>query len=152
MGIMKYYKKMLLFLSVMGPGIVTAFADNDAGGIATYASVGAQYGYQLLFVLFISTISLGIFQEISARTGAITGRGLAALIREYYGVRWTFLAIVILLFANIATTVSEFSGIASSFEVFSISKYVIVLLSAFLIWWIVLKYIYRRVAKVFFFF
>lgn len=150
MNVTKYYKKMLLFLSVMGPGVVTAFADNDAGGIATYASVGAQYGYQLLFVLFISTISLGIFQEISARTGAVTGRGLAALIREYYGVRWTFLAIVILLFANIATTVSEFSGIASSFEVFSISKYVIVPFSAVLIWWIVLKYNYRSVEKVFF--
>ena len=150
MSVTKYYKKMLLFLSVMGPGIVTAFADNDAGGIATYASVGAQYGYQLLFVLFISTISLGIFQEISARTGAVTGRGLAALIREYYGVRWTFLAIVILLFANIATTVSEFSGIASSFEVFSISKYVIVPFSAVLIWWIVLKCNYRSVEKVFF--
>lgn len=150
MGVTTLSKRLFMFLTVMGPGIVTAFADNDAGGIATYAAVGAQYGYDLLFVLLVSTISLAVFQEISARTGVVTGRGLAALIREHYGVCWSFVAMIILLFANIATTVSEFSGIASSFEILSVSKYVVVPLSAVLIWWLVLKCNYRSVEKVFF--
>lgn len=90
-GIKNMRKRLGLFLAVMGPGIVTAFADNDAGGIATYAAAGAKYGYKLLFVVFVSSICLAIAQEISARTGAVTGRGLSDLIRERFGVKWTFL-------------------------------------------------------------
>ena len=138
-----------LFLAVMGPGIVTAFADNDAGGIATYAAAGAKYGYALLFTMFVSTICLAVAQEISARTGAVTGRGLADLIRELYGVRWTFFAMAVLLVANVGTTASEFSGIATSFEIFGVSKFISVPLAAFLVWWLVLHASYERTEKVF---
>lgn len=139
-----------LFLAVMGPGIVTAFADNDAGGIATYASAGATYGYDLLFTLLISSICLAIAQEISARTGAVTGRGLSDLIRESFGVRWTFFAMIVLLIANIGTTASEFSGIATSFEMFGVSKIIAVPIMAFVLWWSVIKGNYSRIEKIFF--
>jgi len=139
-----------LFLAVMGPGVVTAFADNDAGGIATYAAAGAKYGYGLLFTLLISTICLAIAQEISARTGAVTGRGLSDLIRELFGVKWTFFAMIVLLIANIGTTASEFSGIATSFEIFGVSKLIAVPLMGLVVWWSVLKGNYSRIEKVFF--
>ncbi|MBP2626394.1 MAG: natural resistance-associated macrophage protein [Firmicutes bacterium] len=139
-----------LFLAVMGPGVITAFADNDAGGIATYAAAGATYGYGLLFTLLISTVCLAIAQEISARTGAVTGRGLSDLIREIFGVKWTFFAMIVLLIANIGTTASEFSGIATSFEIFGINKFVAVPIMAFVVWWAVLKGNYSRIEKIFF--
>ena len=139
-----------LFLAVMGPGVVTAFADNDAGGIATYAAAGATYGYGLLFTLLLSTICLAIAQEMSARTGAVTGRGLSDLIRELFGVKWTFFAMIVLLIANIGTTASEFSGIATSFEIFGVSKMIAVPIMAFVVWWSVLKGDYSRIEKVFF--
>ncbi|VBB05345.1 natural resistance-associated macrophage protein [Lucifera butyrica] len=139
-----------LFLAVMGPGIVTAFADNDAGGIATYAAAGAKYGYALLFTMLISTICLVIAQEISARTGAVTGRGLSDLIRELFGVKWTFFAMSVLLVANIGTTASEFSGIATSFEIFGVTKYISVPIMAAVVWWLVLRGSYERTEKVFF--
>ncbi|WP_371362605.1 Divalent metal cation transporter MntH [Sporomusa rhizae] len=138
-----------IFLAVMGPGIVTAFADNDAGGVATYAAAGAKYGYTLLFTMFVSTICLAIAQEISARTGAVTGKGLADLIREQFGVKWTLFAMVVLLIANIGTTASEFSGIATSFEIFGLSKYFSVPLMAGVVWWLVLKGSYDRIEKIF---
>jgi Mn2+/Fe2+ NRAMP family transporter len=150
MDVKRIKEKALLFLAVMGPGIITAFADNDAGGIATYAAAGAKYGYSLLFVLFISTLVLAVVQEISARTGAVTGRGLSDLIRERYGVKWTFFAMSVLMVANIGTTVSEFSGIATSFEIFGISRYIAVPLAAFVVWRLVLKANYSRIEKVFF--
>ncbi|MDR3588583.1 MAG: Nramp family divalent metal transporter [Negativicutes bacterium] len=138
-----------LFFAIMGPGIVTAFADNDAGGIATYAAAGAKYGYGLLFTLLVASISLAVAQEISARTGAVTGRGLSDLIRELFGVKWTFFAMIVLLIANVGTTASEFSGIATSFEIFGVSKYLSVPLVAVVIWWLVLKASYDRIEKVF---
>ncbi|MDR3565505.1 MAG: Nramp family divalent metal transporter [Negativicutes bacterium] len=138
-----------IFFAIMGPGIVTAFADNDAGGIATYAAAGAKYGYGLLFTLLVASVSLAIAQEISARTGAVTGRGLSDLIRELFGVKWTFFAMIVLLVANIGTTASEFSGIATSFEIFGVSKFLSVPIMAFLIWWLVLKANYDRIEKVF---
>lgn len=146
----KNYKKALVFLSVMGPGIVTAFADNDAGGIATYAAAGAKYGYALLFTMFVSTVCLGIAQEMSARTGAVSGRGLSDLIRELFGVKWALFAMVVLLIANIGTTASEFSGIATSFELFGVNKYIAVPAVAILIWWLVLKVSYSLIEKIFF--
>lgn len=142
--------RLSLFLAVMGPGIVTAFADNDAGGIATYAAAGAKYGYAMLFIMFTSTIFLAIAQEISARTGAVTGRGLSDLIRELFGVKWTFFAMAVLIIANLGTTASEFSGIATSFEIFGISKYFSVPIMAIIIWWLVLKASYERIEKIFF--
>lgn len=138
-----------LFFAIMGPGVVTAFADNDAGGIATYAAAGAKYGYGLLFTLLVASVSLAIGQEISARTGAVTGRGLSDLIRELFGVKWTLFAMSVLLIANIGTTASEFSGIATSFEIFGVSKYLSVPAMAFVIWWLVLKASYDRIEKVF---
>ena len=146
----KQFPRLAMFLGVMGPGIVTAFADNDAGGIATYAAAGAKYGYALIFTMLVSTVCLAIAQEISARTGAVTGKGLSDLIREQYGVKWTFFAMSVLLVANIGTTVSEFSGIATSFELFGISKYLSVPAMAILIWWLVIKADYQRIEKVFF--
>lgn len=141
--------RLALFLAVMGPGIVTAFADNDAGGIATYSAAGANYGYALLFTMFVSTICLAVAQEISARTGAVTGRGLADLIRELFGVKWTLFAMIILLIANLGTTASEFSGIATSFEIFGISKYISVPVMAVVVWWLVLKATYELTEKIF---
>ena len=148
--IKKLRTRLGLFLAVMGPGVVTAFADNDAGGIATYAAAGAKYGYGLLFTVLIASVCLAIAQEISARTGAVTGRGLSDLIRELFGVKWTFFAMIVLLIANIGTTASEFSGIATSFEIFGISKFIAVPIMAFLVWWLVLKGNYARIEKVFF--
>jgi NRAMP (natural resistance-associated macrophage protein)-like metal ion transporter len=141
-------RQLTLFLAIMGPGIVTAFADNDAGGIATYAAAGAKYGYSLIFTMLLSTILLAIAQEISARTGAVTGRGLSDLIREHYGVKWTFFAMSVLLIANLGTTVSEFSGIAASFEILGISKFISVPLMAVIIWWLVIRTDYGKIEKI----
>lgn len=146
---MNFRNRIALFLAIMGPGIVTAFADNDAGGITTYAAAGAKYGYELLFTMFVSTVALAIAQEISARTGAVTGRGLADLIRETYGVKWTLFAMSVLLVANLGTTISEYSGIATSLEIFGISRYISVPLAAFVVWWLVLKADYARTEKIF---
>ena len=145
----KFRSRVGLFLSAMGPGIVTAFADNDAGGIATYAAAGAKYGFALLFTMFISTVCLMIAQEMSARTGAVTGKGLADLIREQYGVKWALFAMIVLIGANIGTTASEFSGIATSFEIFGINKYISVPVMAITIWALVLKADYAKTEKVF---
>ncbi|MBB5337292.1 Nramp family divalent metal transporter [Pectinatus brassicae] len=142
--------KISMFLAMMGPGIITAFADNDAGGIATYAVAGATYGYDLLFTLLISTICLAIAQEISARTGAVTGQGLSGLIRESFGVKWAFFAMIVLFIANIGTTASEFSGIATSFEMFGVHKAIAVPVMAFVVWGSVLKGNYSRIEKAFF--
>lgn len=123
-----------MFLAVMGPGFITAFADNDAGGIATYIAAGSHYGYSLLFVLGISTVFLAIAQEISARTGAVTGKGLFELLRERYGGLWCYGAAIVLLLANLGTTVSEFSGIAAGFELLGIERLVAVPAAALGIW------------------
>ena len=107
------------FLAIMGPGIIAANADNDASGIYGYSLAGAQYRYAMLWVLALSTFALGVAQEICARTGAVTGKGLADLIREEYGVKVTMLAMLALLTANFATTVSEFAGILAAVELFA---------------------------------
>src|SRR5437868_1711447 len=113
---------LIAYLAILGPGMVAANAGNDAGGIATYATVGADHGYTLLWVLIPITISLGIIQEMCARMGAVTGKGLADLIRERFGVRWTALIMLALLVANAGVTVSEFVGIAVASELFGISR------------------------------
>lgn len=151
MNVLKTWKgRLMLFLSVMGPGIITAFADNDAGGVTTYAAAGAKYGYELLFTMFVSTVCLAIAQEMSARTGAVTGKGLSDLIREQYGVKWALFSMIVLLVANIGTTASEFSGIATSFEIFGVSKYISVPITATIVWWLVIKANYSRIEKIFF--
>ena len=142
-------KRLLAYIAILGPGMITANAGNDAGGIATFASVGADFGYSLLWILIPITISLGIVQEMCARMGAVTGKGLADLIRERFGVRWTALIMLALLIANAGVTVSEFVGIAAASELFSIPHYVSVPLTAILIWFLIVKGSYKRVERVF---
>ena len=142
-------QRVLTYLAILGPGMITANAGNDAGGIATFASVGAEFGYQLLWILIPITISLGIVQEMCARMGAVTGKGLADLIRERFGVRWTALVMLSLLIANAGVTVSEFVGIAAACELFGIPRLISVPLAAILIWWLIVKGSYQRVERVF---
>ncbi|UCH45885.1 MAG: divalent metal cation transporter, partial [Nitrospiraceae bacterium] len=133
------WKNFLLLLSILGPGIITASIDNDASGITTYSVAGARYGYMLLWTLIPTTIALVVIQEMVARMGVVTGKGLADLIRENYGIRATFFMMVILLIANFGTTVAEFAGWAASMEIFGLSKYVMVPVGAFIIWILVTK-------------
>jgi NRAMP (natural resistance-associated macrophage protein)-like metal ion transporter len=141
--------RLLTYLAIIGPGVITAAAGNDAGGIATFASVGADYGYRLLWVLIPLTIALGIVQEMCARMGAVTGKGLSDLIRENFGVRWTAFVMLALLIANGGVTVSEFAGIAAALELLGVTRYVSVPLAAGAIWWLVVKGTYQRVERVF---
>jgi NRAMP (natural resistance-associated macrophage protein)-like metal ion transporter len=129
--------------------MIAASAGNDAGGIATFAAVGAEQGYRLLWILIPITISLGLVQEMCARMGAVTGKGLADLIRERFGVRWTALVMLALLIANAGVTVSEFVGIAAATELFGIPRFLSVPLSAVGIWWLVVKSSYQRVERAF---
>src|SRR5512134_3357024 len=129
-----YRKRLILFLAVIGPGIITANVDNDAGGITTYSVAGAHYGYSLLWMMPLVALALIIVQEMSARLGVVTGKGLADLIRESLGVRLTAIVLAILLFANLANTVSEFAGVAASLEIFGVSKYLSVPIAAVLVW------------------
>jgi len=138
-----------MYLSILGPGMITANAGNDAGGIATYASVGAEHGYRLLWIFIPITISLGIIQEMCARMGAVTGKGLADLIRERFGVRWTAVVMLALLIANAGVTVSEFVGIAAATELFGVNRVISVPIGAIAIWWLIVKGSYRRVERVF---
>jgi len=140
-------RRILLFLAVIGPAIVTSSADNDAGGIATYAIAGASYGYTLLWSLLLITFGEAIVQEMAARMGAVTGRGLSALIREEFGVRATFFAMLGLLIANLGTVIAQFAGIAAGLEIFGISKYISVPLTAFLIWQLVRRGSYDAVER-----
>ena len=141
--------RLFVYLAIFGPGVITASAGNDAGGIATFASVGADHGYQLLWVLIPLTFSLGVVQEMCARMGAVTGKGLADLIRERFGVRWTALVMLALLVANGGVTVSEFVGIAAAMELFGIARYISVPIAAIAIWWLIVKGSYQRVERVF---
>lgn len=142
-------RRLLIYLAILGPGMITANAGNDAGGIATFASVGAEFGYSLLWILIPITISLGIVQEMCTRMGAVTGKGLSDLIRERFGVRWTALIMLSLLIANAGVTVSEFVGIAAAAELFGISRFVAVPFAAILVWWLVAKGSYKKVEKAF---
>ena len=141
--------RLFVYLAIFGPGVITASAGNDAGGIATFASVGADHGYQLLWVLIPLTFSLGIVQEMCARMGAVTGKGLADLIRERFGRRWTAQVMLALLVANGSVTVSEFVGIAAAMELFGIARYISVPIAAIAIWWLIVKGSYQRVERVF---
>lgn len=139
----------LIFLSVLGPGIITANVDNDAGGIYTYSVAGARYGYSLLWTLVPITVALIVVQEMVARMGVVTGKGLADLIREEYGFRTTFILMSVLLLTNWGNTVSEFAGLASGMSVFHVSRFISVPLGAFLVWLLVVRGTYRVVEKVF---
>jgi NRAMP (natural resistance-associated macrophage protein)-like metal ion transporter len=140
---------LVAFLAVMGPGLISGIAGNDAGGIATYSVLGAQTGYSLLWLFPITIVILAIVQEMAARLGVVTGQGLSDLIRDRFGVRWTVFAMLVLLVANIANTVAEFSGTAASLEIFGISRYIVVPVVAVAIWALVLFASYRTVERVF---
>jgi len=141
--------RLLLLLAAIGPGVITAAADNDAGGIATFSVAGASYRYELLWVFLLTTVLLGVVQEMCARMGTVTQKGLAELIRENFGVKWTMFALGILLVANLATTVSEFAGLAASLEIFHISRYITLPVAAVLIWLLVVRGSFKVVERVF---
>ncbi len=141
--------RLALLLAVLGPGIITANVDNDAGGITTYSVAGAHYGYGLMWMLPLVALALIIIQEMSARLGVVTGKGLADLIRETLGVRLTAVVLAILLIANLANTVSEFAGVAASLEIFGVSKYISVPLAAVLVWLLIVKANYKVVERIF---
>jgi Mn2+/Fe2+ NRAMP family transporter len=141
--------RLALLFAVVGPGIITANVDNDAGGITTYSVSGAHYGYSLLWMMPLVLIALIIVQEMSARLGVVTGKGLADLIRERMGVRVTTLILALLLFVNLANTVSEFAGVAASMEIFGVSKYISVPLAAIAVWLLIVKGSYKIVERVF---
>jgi len=141
--------RILMLLAVVGPGFITANVDNDAGGITTYSQAGAQFGYDLLWTMIPITIALIVVQEMSARMGAVTGKGLSDLIREQFGLRLTFLMMIGLLITNFGNVLAEFSGIALSLELFNIPKYVSVPVCAAIVWLLVVKGTYKSVEKIF---
>jgi Mn2+/Fe2+ NRAMP family transporter len=139
---------LLLILSVIGPGLITANVDNDATGITGYSLAGAQYGYGLLWAVVLVTISLAVVQEMAARMGVVTGKGLADLIRERFGVRITFWSMLLLLIANTATTVAEFAGIAGAMDIFGVSPFIAVPVAAVVVWFLVVRGSYKYVERV----
>ena len=145
----KQKSKLLLILAALGPGIVTAMAGNDAGGISTYSTVGAQFGFATLWVIPVMCVLLIVVEMTAAKMGAVTGKGFAALIRESFGIRLTALAMFALLIGNICTTFSEFAGIASGMEMFGVSKYLAVPVAALAVWLLIVGGSYKRVEKVF---
>ena len=126
--------RVLFLLSILGPGFVTANVDNDAGGIYTYAAAGARFGYSLLWTMVPMAIALSFAQEISARMGVVTGKGLSELIREEYGLRITFFLMAALVLCNLGDVVSEFAGVASSTQLFGVSRYISVPIAALVVW------------------
>jgi len=145
---LRRFRRLFLLLAVVGPGLITSNADNDAGGIATYSQAGAQFGYKMLWLLVGVTISLAVVNEMGARMGVVTGKGLADLIRERFGVRGTTFAMLLLLFANAFTTVAEFAGIAAGMELFGVPRFASVPVAAILIFLLVVRGSYPVVEKV----
>ncbi len=143
------FQKIGIFLAILGPGIITGSVDNDAGGITTYSVAGAIYGYNLLWTLIPSFIVLVVIQEMNARMGIVTGKGLADLIRENAGVKVTFFIFIGLLVADIGNTTTEFAGVAGSMEVFGVSKYISVPIIGILIWLLVVKGTYKIAERIF---
>jgi len=141
--------RILLFLAVFGPGFITANVDNDPNGIWTYSAAGAQFGHLLLWTIIPTTVALIVVQEMSARMGAITGKGLSDLIREEFGLRVTFLMMLGLVVVNFGNVVGEFAGVAMSLELFGVSKFISVPLTAIFVWFLVVKGQYKSVEKVF---
>ena len=139
---------LLALLGVIGPGIIAASAGNDAGGISTYSVAGADFGYEMLWLIPIMTLSLVVVQEMAVRMGAVTGKGFAALIRERFGIRPSFFAMTALVVSNAATSVSEFAGIASAMEILGVSRYIAVPVAALGVWLLVVRGSYRRVEKI----
>jgi len=142
-------RNIMLFLAILGPGIITANVDNDAGGITTYSLAAANYGTSILWMMIPTTVALVVVQEMCARMGAVTGKGLSDLIRESFGVKVTFYVMIALFLTNMGNSISEFAGIAASLELFGISKYISVPVCALLVWLLIVKGSYKTVEKVF---
>ena len=145
----RYWKRVLFFFAILGPGFITSNVDNEAGGIATYSQAAARYGYDLLWTLIPMTVALVVIQEMCARMGVITGKGLSDLIREEFGFRVTFFLMGGLILANFTNVVAEFAGVAASLEIFGITRYVSVPAAAVLVWVMVVYGNYKSVEKVF---
>ncbi len=145
----RWRTRILLFLAVLGPGFITANVDNDSGGIFTYSQAGAQYGYSLLWMIIPITLALIVVQEMCARMGVVTGKGLSDLIREEFGLRLTFLLMVMLVVVNYTNVVTEFIGIAGSLHLFHVSKFISVPVCAALVWFLVFRGDYKSTEKVF---
>jgi Mn2+/Fe2+ NRAMP family transporter len=143
------WKNLIIFFAILGPGIITGSVDNDVGGITTYSQAAADYGYKLIWTLIPAFIVLFVVQEMNARMGIVTGKGLADLIRENSGVKITFFIFIGLLFADILNTTTEFAGVAGSMNIFGITKYISVPLVAFAVWALVVKGTYRIAEKIF---
>jgi Mn2+/Fe2+ NRAMP family transporter len=146
LGVLKY--RLLAFVAVFGPGFITANVDNDPGGILTYSQAGAKFGYALLWTLIPTTIALIVVQEMAARMGAVTGKGLADLIREEFGLRATFFVMVVLGLADFGNIMAEFAGLASGMGIFGVSKYLVVPLGAALVWFVVVRGTYKPVERI----
>jgi len=142
-------RRLALFLAVVGPGLITSNVDNDAGGITTYSVVGAKFGYAMLWSLIPIAIALYVSEEMCARMGVVTGKGLSDLIREEFGFRATFFVMVAGLGVDLANTVAEFAGVAASMQIFGVSKYIAVPIAAILVWVLVIRGTYRQVEKIF---
>jgi NRAMP (natural resistance-associated macrophage protein)-like metal ion transporter len=141
--------RLVMLLAVIGPGFITANVDNDAGGIFTYSQAGAQFGYVLLWTMIPITIALVVVQEMASRMGAVTGKGLSDLIREEFGFRLTFFVMLALVITNFGNVVAEFAGIASSMELFGLSRYIVVPVAAFVVWLMVVRGTYDSIEKIF---
>ncbi len=141
--------RLALLFAIVGPGFITANVDNDAGGIFTYSVAGAQFGYSLLWTMIPIMIALVVIQEMSSRMGAVTGKGLSDLIREEFGFRLTFFIMLTLVVTNFGNVVAEFAGIASSLELFGVSKYIVVPIAAFVVWAMVVRGTYASIEKIF---
>src|SRR5512139_2314411 len=144
-----FIRQIAIFFAILGPGIITGSVDNDAGGITTYSVAGAIYGYRMIWTLIPSLIVLLIIQEMNARMGIVTGKGLSDLIRENAGFRITFFIFVGLLLSNIGNTTTEFAGVAGSMEIFGVSKYISVPVVAFFVWILVVKGTYMIAERIF---
>jgi len=145
----RFRYQILIFLSVVGPGLITANVDNDSGGILTYSQAGAKYGYLPLWTLIPITLLLIVTQEMCSRMGAVTGKGLSDLIREEFGLRTTFFLMIALVITNFTNVIAEFAGIASSLELFHVSRYISVPICAVAVWYLVVRGSYRSVEKIF---
>lgn len=147
--IRKFWREAVIFLSVLGPGLITANVDNDAGGITTYSVAGAHFGFSLLWSFVPIIIALIVIQEMSSRMAVVTGKGLADLIREEFGVKVTFYAMLGLIYSNVFNTIAEFAGIAASAELLGIDKFLLVSLSAVFVWFLIVKGSYKSAEKIF---
>src|SRR6516162_8573923 len=147
----RFRHHIVIFFAVLGPGFITAVVDNDSGGIFTYSAAGARFGYLPLWTLLPITLALIITQEMCSRMGAVTGKGLSDLIREEFGLRITFLMMALLVLTNLTNVMSEFAGVASSLELFKVSRYLSVPLAAVAVWFLVVKGNYQSVEKIFLF-